>query len=128
MLLSRMFLARLFLTGAIVTEVAGTSSMAMIPEQGAGWMNYIPMWLLIGFSYWLLAKAAKTISIGIAFALWEGLGITLITIVSVMFLGYDVTVQEQIGLALAIVGIVMVTMGETHDEPADMSVEAEATA
>ncbi|MGL5197898.1 MAG: QacE family quaternary ammonium compound efflux SMR transporter, partial [Aeromonas veronii] len=35
MLLSRMFLARLFLTGAIVTEVAGTSSMAMIPEQGA---------------------------------------------------------------------------------------------
>lgn len=74
MLLSRMFLARLFLTGAIVTEVAGTSSMAMIPEQGAGWMNYIPMWLLIGFSYWLLAKAAKTISIGIAFALWEGSG------------------------------------------------------
>lgn len=128
MLLSRMFLARLFLTGAIVTEVAGTSSMAMIPEQGAGSMNYIPMWLLIGFSYWLLAKAAKTISIGIAFALWEGLGITLITIVSVMFLGYDVTVQELIGLALAIVGIVMVTMGETHDEPADKSVEAEATA
>ncbi|MCF7743876.1 DMT family transporter [Aeromonas veronii] len=128
MLLSRMFLARLFLTGAIVTEVAGTSSMAMIPEQGAGWMNYIPMWLLIGFSYWLLAKAAKTISISIAFALWEGLGITLITIVSVMFLGYDVTVQELIGLALAIVGIVMVTMGETHDEPADKSVEAEATA
>ncbi|WP_429064426.1 SMR family transporter [Aeromonas veronii] len=128
MLLSRMFLARLFLTSAIVTEVAGTSSMAMIPEQGAGWMNYIPMWLLIGFSYWLLAKAAKTISIGIAFALWEGLGITLITIVSVMFLGYDVTVQELIGLALAIVGIVMVTMGETHDEPADKSVEAEATA
>ncbi|MFM4991865.1 SMR family transporter [Aeromonas veronii] len=128
MLLSRMFLARLFLTGAIVTEVAGTSSMVMIPEQGAGWMNYIPMWLLIGFSYWLLAKAAKTISIGIAFALWEGLGITLITIVSVMFLGYDVTVQELIGLALAIVGIVMVTMGETHDEPADKSVEAEATA
>ncbi|MFM5568115.1 multidrug efflux SMR transporter [Aeromonas veronii] len=128
MLLSRMFLARLFLTGAIVTEVAGTSSMAMIPEQGVGWMNYIPMWLLIGFSYWLLAKAAKTISIGIAFALWEGLGITLITIVSVMFLGYDVTVQELIGLALAIVGIVMVTMGETHDEPSDKSVDAEATA
>ncbi|WP_421255540.1 MULTISPECIES: DMT family transporter [unclassified Aeromonas] len=128
MLLSRMFLARLFLTGAILTEVAGTSSMTMIPEQGAGWMNYIPMWLLIGFSYWLLAKAAKTISIGIAFALWEGLGITLITIVSVMFLGYDVTVQELIGLALAIVGIVMVTMGETHDEPATGSVETEVTA
>lgn len=128
MLLSRMFLARLILIGAIVTEVAGISSMAMIPEQGAGWMNYIPMWLLIGFSYWLLAKAAKTISIGIAFALWEGLGITLITIVSVMFLGCDVTVQELIGLVLAIVGIVMVTMGETHDEPADKSVEAEATA
>lgn len=128
MLISRMLLARIFLTGAILTEVAGTSSMAMIPEDAAGWMNYLPMWVLISISYLLLAKAAKTISIGIAFALWEGLGITLITIVSVMFLGYDVTVQELIGLALAIVGIVMVTMGETHDEPADKSVEAEATA
>lgn len=128
MLFSRMLLARIFLTGAIVTEVAGTSGMAMIPENDAGWLNYLPMWVLISLSYLLLAKAAKTISIGIAFALWEGLGITLITIVSVMFLGYDVTAQELIGLALAIVGIVMVTMGETHDEPADKSVEAEATA
>jgi spermidine export protein MdtJ len=62
----------------------------------------------------LLAKAARTISIGIAFALWEGLGIALITAVSVLFLGYELSIQEWIGLALAIVGIVMVTLGETH--------------
>jgi spermidine export protein MdtJ len=117
MLISRMLLARIFLTGAIITEVAGTSSMAMIPENAAGWMNYLPMWVLISISYLLLAKAAKTISIGIAFALWEGLGIALITVVSVMFLDYDLNAQELIGLTLAIVGIVMVTMGETHDNP-----------
>ena len=117
MLFSRMLLARIFLTGAIVTEVAGTSSMAMIPENDAGWLNYLPMWVLISLSYLLLAKAAKTISIGIAFALWEGLGIALITIVSVMFLDYNLSAQELIGLGLAIVGIVMVTMGECHDEP-----------
>ncbi|MCX7133336.1 SMR family transporter [Aeromonas sp.] len=116
MLFSRMLLARMFLTGAILTEVAGTSSMALIPENEAGWLNYLPMWILISFSYLLLAKAAKTISIGIAFALWEGLGIGLITLVSILFLGYDIGTQELIGLVLAIVGIVMVTMGETHDE------------
>ena len=75
------------------------------------------MWLLISFSYLLLAKAAKTISNGIAFALWEGLGIALITVVSVLFLDYHLNAQELVGLALAIVGIVLVTMGETHDEP-----------
>ena len=117
MLFSRMLLARIFLTGAIVTEVAGTSSMAMIPENDAGWLNYLPMWVLISLSYLLLAKAAKTISIGIAFALWEGLGIALITVVSVMFLDYNLSAQELVGLGLAIVGIVMVTMGECHDEP-----------
>lgn len=117
MLLSRMLLARIFLTAAIFTEVAGTSSMAMIPANDAGWINYLPMWILITVSYMLLAKAAKTISIGIAFALWEGLGIALITIVSVLFLDYDLNAQELSGLALAIVGIVMVTMGETGDEP-----------
>ena len=126
MLLSRMLLARIFLTAAIFTEVAGTSSMAMIPANDAGWLNYLPMWLLIALSYLLLAKAAKTISIGIAFALWEGLGIALITAVSVLFLGYELSVQEWIGLALAIVGIVMVTLGETHAEPVEPTLAKEA--
>ena len=112
-----MLLARLFLTGAILTEVAGTSTMAMIPENQAGWLNYLPMWALISLSYLLLVKAATTISIGIAFALWEGLGIALITVVSVLFLDYRLNAQELIGLALAIVGVVLVTMGERHEEP-----------
>ncbi|MBS4642074.1 DMT family transporter [Aeromonas media] len=126
MLSSPLLLARLFLTGAILTEVAGTSTMALIPESEAGWFNYLPMWLLIALSYLMLAKAAKTISIGIAFALWEGLGIALITAVSVLFLGYELSVQEWIGLALAIVGIVMVTLGETHAEPVEPTLAKEA--
>ena len=126
MLFSPLLLARLFLTGAILTEVAGTSTMALIPEGEAGWLNYLPMWLLIALSYLLLAKAAKTISIGIAFALWEGLGIALITAVSVLFLGYELSVQEWVGLALAIVGIVMVTLGETHAEPVEPTPAKEA--
>ena len=121
-----LLLARLFLTGAILTEVAGTSTMALIPESEAGWFNYLPMWLLIALSYLMLAKAAKTISIGIAFALWEGLGIALITAVSVLFLGYELSVQEWVGLALAIVGIVMVTLGETHAEPVEPTLAKEA--
>lgn len=129
MLFSRMLLARIFLTGAILTEVVGTSSMAFIPDNEASWLNYLPMWILIALSYLMLAKAAKTISIGIAFALWEGLGIGLITLVSMLFLDYDISTQELIGLALAIVGIVMVTMGETHDEvtPANKQQEAVCT-
>lgn len=117
MLISRMLLARMFLTGAILTEVAGTSSMTLIADNGAGWLSYLPMWVLITLSYLMLAKAAKTISIGIAFALWEGLGIALITLVSVLFLDYSISPQALLGLSLAIVGIVLVTLGETHDEP-----------
>lgn len=117
MLTSRLLLARMFLIGAILTEVAGTSSMTLIADNGAGWLSYLPMWGLITLSYLMLAKAAKTISIGIAFALWEGLGIALITLVSVLFLDYRISTQELVGLALAIVGIVMVTLGETHYEP-----------
>jgi len=39
MLFSPLLLARLFLTGAILTEVAGTSTMALIPENEAGWLH-----------------------------------------------------------------------------------------
>ncbi|HGS5631377.1 TPA: SMR family transporter [Vibrio parahaemolyticus] len=111
-----MLVARLFLLLAIVAEVAGTSTMSLI-GQGHGGGGYIVMYVLIAISYYFLAFAAKKISIGVAYAVWEGLGISLITVVSIIAFDANLNHQELFGLMLAVVGIVCVTLGESHDQP-----------
>ncbi|MGF1727366.1 SMR family transporter [Photobacterium nomapromontoriensis] len=119
-----MLIARLFLLLAILAEVVGTSAMSLIGQSGA-WWGYIVMYVLISVSYYFLSLAAKKIAIGVAYATWEGLGITLITLVSIFLFDANLNTQELFGLALAIVGIVCVTLGESHpplsphDEPTD---------
>ncbi|MEL7326889.1 MAG: SMR family transporter [Pseudomonadota bacterium] len=111
-----MIIARLFLLLAIVAEVAGTSTMSFIGESNA-WDGYLVMYVLIAISYYFLSKAAKKISIGVAYATWEGLGIALITLVSIVLFDANLSTQQLLGLALVVVGIVCVTLGESHGQP-----------
>ncbi|GAJ74084.1 spermidine export protein MdtJ [Vibrio sp. JCM 18904] len=113
-----MLVARLFLLLAIVAEVAGTSTMSLIGQGHGWWGGYIVMYVLIAISYYFLAFAAKKISIGVAYAVWEGLGISLITVVSIIAFDAHLNHQELFGLMLAVVGIVCVTLGgESHGQP-----------
>ncbi len=88
-----------------------------IAGQNGSWVSYLLMYVLISISYYFLALAAKKISIGVAYACWEGLGIALITLVSIFYFGSELSVQELIGLALVVGGVVMVTLGEEHHQP-----------
>jgi spermidine export protein MdtJ len=58
----------------------------------------------------------KTISVGVAYAIWEGSGVAIITLVSVFVFGHVLTGREMLGLSMAIVGILLVNAGERHDE------------
>lgn len=71
------------------------------------------VWLNLYFIFFL-ALAAKKIAIGVVYAVWEGLGIALITLVSVFVFDAQLNTQQFVGLAMATVGIVLVTLGEEH--------------
>lgn len=109
-----MWLARGFLLFAILAEIAGTGSMKLAGESGS-LIGYLAMYALIALSYYSLSLAAKKIAIGVAYACWEGLGIALITLTSVLVFGSDLSAQQLIGLALVIIGVVCVTLGESHE-------------
>ena len=90
----------LCLLGSIFFEVAGTSIMKV--SQGS-WalLGMLVMYVMLGLSYYFLARAVLRIPLGVAYAFWEGLGLVTISMVSVWVL------QERMD-ALRLVGMVLV--------------------
>lgn len=95
---------------AIVAEITGTLSMkwASVNDGNTG---FILMLVMISLSYIFLSFAVKKIALGVAYALWEGIGIVLITLFSVLVFDESLTVMKAAGLATLIAGIVLIKSG-----------------
>lgn len=102
----------MFLAGSIVLEVCGTSLMKA--TQGsypvAGMLG---MYVMLGCSYYLLARAVVRLPIGVAYAFWEGFGLVLIAMTSFMLLGEDMTPLRLFALMLVLADSALVHHG-TH--------------
>lgn len=95
---------------AIVTEITGTLSMKWASVSD-GHTGYILMLAMIALSYIFLSFAVKKIALGVAYALWEGVGILLITLFSVMLFDESLTPMKAAGLATLVMGIVLIKSG-----------------
>lgn len=95
---------------AIVAEITGTLSMkwASVSDGSTG---FILMLVMITLSYIFLSFAVKKIALGVAYALWEGVGILLITLFSVMLFDETLTTMKIAGLTTTVAGIVLIKSG-----------------
>lgn len=95
---------------AIVAEITGTLSMkwASVSEGHAG---FILMLAMIALSYIFLSFAVKKIALGVAYALWEGIGILLITLFSVLIFDESLSAMKIVGLSTLVVGIILIKSG-----------------
>lgn len=109
---------RLYLLLAILAEVIGTLSMQYANITG-GVIGHILMLIMISSSYILLSKAIEKIALGVAYALWEGIGILLITFFSVMVFGESISALKAIGLTALLVGIILVKSGSQKNVAKD---------
>ncbi|MGJ5646040.1 multidrug/spermidine efflux SMR transporter subunit MdtJ [Morganella morganii] len=100
----------MFLGLAIITEVIGTLSMKYASVSG-GSTGMIVMYIMIASSYILLSMAVKKVALGVAYALWEGIGILIITTFSVMWFHESLSPLKLGGLALLIAGITLIKYG-----------------
>lgn len=71
----------------------------------------IVMYIMIASSYILLSMAVKKVALGVAYALWEGIGILIITTFSVMWFHESLSPLKLGGLALLIAGITLIKYG-----------------
>lgn len=95
---------------AIVAEITGTLSMKWASVSN-GSTGFILMLVMITLSYIFLSFAVKKIALGVAYALWEGIGILLITLFSVMLFDETLTTMKIAGLTTLVAGIVLIKSG-----------------
>ena len=109
----------IFLACAIAAEIIGTLSMKWASLSG-GMTGNIVMLVMITISYIMLSFAVKRVALGVAYALWEGIGILFITLFSVLWFDESMYMMKLMGLATLIAGIALVKSGtvKTKKSPA----------
>ncbi|RKF26226.1 DMT family transporter [Micromonospora globbae] len=98
---------------AIAAEVAATSLI----KATAGFTRLGPTLACLagyGLAFVMLAQAVKQIPVGVAYALWSGLGTATIVAIGAVFLGEPLGAVKIIGIALIIVGVVILNLSGTH--------------
>src|SRR5512136_1863860 len=99
----------LFLVIAILTEVVGTSLM----KASQGLTRLVPtlfMFVLYGISFVFMALALKKIEVGIAYAIWSGLGTALIAMIGIAWFRESLNLPKLAGLVLIIGGVVLLNL------------------
>ncbi|MGP5063233.1 DMT family transporter [Psychrobacter celer] len=98
-----------YLAIAIICEVVGTTFLVK-SEQFTRLVPTLIMGVLYVISFYLLTKAIKTIPLGIAYALWGGLGIVLTSLVGVFFFKQSLDTAAVVGIAMIVGGVVVMNL------------------
>ncbi len=102
-------MAFVFLLAAIAAEVFGTSLL----KASSGFTRLWPTLGVAGsylLAFLLLAQVVRDIPVGVAYAMWSGLGTAAIVAVGAVFLGEPLTPTKVVGVALVIAGVVVLNL------------------
>lgn len=97
----------IYLVIAIVGEVIGTSAL----KATEGFTRPLPSLIVIvgyGVAFYFLSLALMTIPVGVAYAIWSGVGVALITLIGWTVLKQALDVSALVGIALIVAGVVVI--------------------
>ncbi|WP_312196394.1 DMT family transporter [Epilithonimonas vandammei] len=99
----------LFLGLAICLEVLGTSCLAR-SENFTKWLPSFITILAFSGCFYCFSHAIKEIPLGVAYAIWAGLGIVLTALVSVFFFKQKLDLPALLGIAIIIIGVLVINL------------------
>lgn len=94
-----------FLALAIVFEVAGTSLLKLSDGFTRLWPT-VGVAIGYGLAFWMLSLTLRTLPVGVAYAIWAGLGTASIAVIGAFFFGEQLGMVKIIGIALIVAGVV----------------------
>ncbi len=99
----------IFLCVAIIAEVIATSAL----KSSEGFSKPIASVIVVlGFiiAFYCLSLTLKTIPVGIAYAIWSGVGIVLVTTIAWIVFDQKLDVWGIIGIALIMSGVLVLNL------------------
>lgn len=97
----------LYLAVAIVSEVAATSALKL----SNGMTNLVPSAVtVVGYvvAFYFLSLTLRVVPVGVAYAIWSGVGIVLISIVGLLWFKQALDFAAIAGMALIILGVAVI--------------------
>lgn len=94
---------------AIVAEVIATSAL----KPAAGFSRLLPSLVVVGgygLAFYLLSLTVRAIPIGIAYAVWSGVGIVLISLVDRVLFGQRLDAAALTGIGLILAGVLVIQL------------------
>ncbi len=106
-------MAWLYLVLAIATEVAGTVALKLTD----GFTRVLPSAVVVagyGLSFAFLALTLRTLSLGVTYAVWAGIGTAAIALIGMVALGEPVSGVRLASVGLIVAGVVGLNLAGGH--------------
>lgn len=94
---------------AIVAEVIATSALKASDGFSRLWPSVL---VVVGYAvaFYCLSLVLRAIPVGVAYAIWSGLGIVLITLVAFVLYGQKIDLAGLIGMGLIVAGVLVLNL------------------
>ncbi|MES9869781.1 MAG: SMR family transporter [Sedimenticola sp.] len=100
-------MAYLYLAIAVVAEVGATSALKASEE----FTRLVPaVIVIVGYSvaFYLLTLVFRSIPVGVTYAIWSGLGIVLVALISMFLYKQVPDLPAVIGMGLIVAGVIVI--------------------
>ena len=98
-----------YLLIAIFAEVVGTSAL----KASAGMTKLAPAAVVLlgyGAAFYFLSLTLAHIPVGVAYAIWSGVGIVLISLIGWRFLDQTLDMAALLGMGLIVCGVAVINL------------------
>lgn len=99
----------LYLAIAIVAETIATSALKLSENFSRLGPSVVTV-LGYAIAFYFLSLVLRTMSTGVAYAIWSGVGIVLISLIGWLWMGQTLSVPTMFGMGLIIAGVVIVNL------------------
>lgn len=102
----------LWLGLAIMFEVMATTAL----KASDGMQHWRPTVLVVlgyGIAFYLLSLALRTIPVGVAYAIWSGVGIVLVSAIGYFLFRQTLALPQWLGIGLIAAGVIVLQVGGT---------------
>lgn len=99
----------LYLAVAIAAEVVATSALRAAEGFTVLWPSLIAV---IGYvvAFYFLSLTLKTMPVGVAYAIWSGVGIVVVSIVALVLYKQVLDLPAILGMGLILAGVVVINL------------------